>query len=274
MQALHVDVYLVGDASREEFRDGCAVLDALSRVHRFADIESAVDGLNNTQDEHAFAPLIVLAQSHPGQFTSDGVDCLRTAAPLARIVALLGMWCEGEPRSGHPLPGVIRVYWHQAVARFPRKLSKWAEGRGSTWALPLTATDEERLLASTTAALPQATGLVALWSRRAEMEGFLAAACRAAGYATAWLHPRQPGGVRGAVAALFDGTSLDAKGLAELRDFAARVAPTRVLALLDFPRIKEVQLAAEMGVRVLAKPVNVEDLLACCRQLANIHSGC
>ena len=70
---------------------------------------------------------IVLAQAYPGQFSPVAIDRLRNLAPLARLIAILGSWCEGEPRSGHPLPGVIRIYWHQAAERIRREFPRWFE---------------------------------------------------------------------------------------------------------------------------------------------------
>ena len=134
----------------------------------------------------------MLAQACPDQFSAAAIDRLRSLAPLARLIVILGSWCEGEPRSGRPLPGVIRMYWHQAAVRIRREFPRWFQPEGSAWRLPATATDEERLLASIDAPLPRGNGLVAIWTRRPEMEGLLSDACRRAGYSTAWLHPRQP----------------------------------------------------------------------------------
>jgi hypothetical protein len=183
-------------------------------------------------------------------------------------MAVQGSWCEGEPRSGRPLPGVIRMYWHQAALRIRREFPRWFQPQGSAWQLPATVTEEERLLASIDAPLPGGVGLVAIWTRRPEMEGLLSDVCRRAGYATAWQHPRQPTRVRGAVAAIYDGATLDAAGLAELTRFTAEVSPADheymvpVLALLDAPRIQDVRLAGALGAAVLAKPFRVDELLA------------
>ena len=176
------------------------------------------------------------------------------------VDALLGSWCEGEPRSGRPLPGVVRVYWHEAAVRFRRELPRWCEA-DSAWSLPATASDEERLLVSNAAPLTSGEGLIAIWARRREMAELLADTCGAAGYATAWLHPRLPGQVHGAAAAIFDGDSLDAATLEELRQLAARVSPVPVLVLLQAPRVQDVRLAQSFGAVVLAKPFRVDELL-------------
>jgi hypothetical protein len=204
---------------------------------------------------------IVLAQAWPNQFSAPAVDRLRNLAPLARLIAIQGSWCEGEPRSGHPLPGVIRIYWHQAAIRIRLEFPLGIQSQGSAWRLPATATDEERLLASIAAPLPKGNGLVAIWTRRPEMEELLADACRRVGYSTAWLHPRQPTRVQGAVAAIYDGARLDPAGLAELSQLAADVSPAPVLALLDAPRTQDVHLARTLGAFVLAKPFRVDELL-------------
>ena len=254
--ALHV--LLIGDTSRPEFRDAVSALEELAQVTRFPDAESAIAAV---AEGLLTAHGIVLAQAYPDQFSVVAIDRLRSLAPLARLIAILGSWCEGEPRSGHPLPGVIRIYWHQAAERICREFPPCFEAQGSAWPLPVTATDEERLLASIRAPLPTGRGLVAIWTRRPEMECVLSDACRRGGFSTAWLHPRQPVRVQGAVAAIYDGASLDAAGLAELSQLAAEVSPAPVLALLDAPRIQDVRLARTLGAAVLAKPFRVDELL-------------
>ncbi len=240
MPAPTLHILLIGDTSRPEFREACTALDEVARVTRFADVGAAIAALAaGLLTVHG----IVLAQAYPDQFSAEAVDRLRNLVPLARLIAILGSCCEGEPRSGHPLPGVIRMYWHQAAVRIRREFPRSFEDQGSAWELPATATDEERLLASTEAPLPRANGLVAIWTRRPEMEALLSDACRRGGYSTAWLHPRQPARVQGAVAAIYDGASLDAAGLAELSRLTADVSPAPVLALLDAPRIQDVRLA-------------------------------
>ena len=57
-----------------------------------------------------FVPdVIVVAQAFPGQFSLDEIDRIRGLAPLARLLGLLGSWCEGEVRTGLPWPAVIRI---------------------------------------------------------------------------------------------------------------------------------------------------------------------
>jgi hypothetical protein len=158
------------------------------------------------------------------------------------------------------LPGVIRVYWHEASVRFRQELPRWFE-RESVWTLPATATDEERLLAVSENALPTGDGLVAIWSRRREMAEMLADACHNAGYATVWLHPRRPCQVQGAAGAIFDGDSLNSATLDELKRFAGHISPAPVVVLLGAPRIQDVRTVQSLRGHVLAKPFRVDELL-------------
>ena len=258
MSCTKLHILVIGDTSRREFRETCAALDDVAEVTRFGDVESAIAAL-------AAGPLatqgIVLAESYPDQFSVAAIDRLRSKAPLARLIAVQGSWCEGESRSGRPLPGVNRMYWHQAAVRIRREFSCWPPIQGSTWRLPVTATDEERLLASIEAPLARGAGLVAIWTRRPEMEDLLAGACRRVGYSTVWLHPCRPARVQGAVAAIYDGAAMDAAGFEELRQLVSDVAPAVALALLDAPRIQDVRLARSLGAAVMAKPFRVDELL-------------
>ena len=74
--------------------------------------------------EEIAVDVIVVAQAYPGQFSGEALDRLARLAPLARVVVLLGSWCEGEVRSGRPWPGAIRVYWHQWPARCAQELGR------------------------------------------------------------------------------------------------------------------------------------------------------
>ena len=131
---------LLGDADRREFCEARDRLTALGRVRRAGGVEEAAAILAGGGPP---VDVIVIAQARPGEFSHDNVQRLRQIAPLARIVALLGSWCEGESRSGKPWPGVVRTYWHQWPARAERELRRLAAGECSAWALPPTATDEE-----------------------------------------------------------------------------------------------------------------------------------
>jgi hypothetical protein len=61
-----------------------------------------------------FAPqAVVWLQSRAGEFQPQEVAAVQTLDPLAKPIVVAGCWSEGEPRSGKPLTGVERIYWHQ-----------------------------------------------------------------------------------------------------------------------------------------------------------------
>ena len=105
-----IEILVLGDMRRAEFRAAQRALDATGRVNAVSGAAAAEAALQRLEVR---PELIVIAQSYPGEFTAAQVDRLRRHAPLARVVALLGSWCEGELRTGRPWPGAIRLYRHQ-----------------------------------------------------------------------------------------------------------------------------------------------------------------
>ena len=282
-------VLFVGDADHREFREARACLDAMTRVRQVADVADALVVL-----EEGFVPeAIVVAQAFPDRFSIEEIDRLRRAAPLARLLGLLGSWCEGELRTGHPWPGVLRLYWHQFPAQCSREFARLQTGRGSTWGLPITAGDEERLLAAgetippakpaksglpTERGLHTEHGLIVVWSRRFEMQDWLSTACRLRGYSTVWLAPGRTTKVAGAKAAIFDGCRCDEVEIAQIEELAGLLGsvsevsgvsgvpgvsdrPVPIVGLLDFPRIEDQARAMAAGAAaVLSKPTAIDDL--------------
>ncbi len=261
-------ILLLGDSARTEFRDAASCLERWGAVHRFAgEVEAAA-----VLTAGRIAPdLIVVAQSFPGQFSHGAVDRLRRLAPLARVIGLMGSWCEGEMRTGAPWPAVVRNYWHQWIARCNRELHDLIAGAGGSWALPPTATEEERLLASAGSHVgqrsgkhegaPDCRGLAVIRSRSYQMAPWLSDACRSRGFAT--VCEREAAAVRidGAAVAIFDADAIGPTEFAELQRFAARLRPTPVIVLLAFPREEDDARARSAGAAVvLSKPVTVEDL--------------
>ena len=103
-----------------------------------------------TADTSRFS-LIVVAQARPNQFDQSSLDAIVANNPQTPVVLLLGTWCEGERRSGQPVAGVHRVYWHQWKGRFDDFRQQMSERGISPWHAPLTNTDADRVfdLAST-----------------------------------------------------------------------------------------------------------------------------
>ncbi len=254
-----LSILLIGRTHRAEFREAAAHLAHYGQVLTACDTAEAEDLL---AEGLPAADLIVLAQSFPGEISVRALDCLRRLAPLSRIVGLMGSWCEGEVRSGEPWPAVIRVYWHQWRDRCANELARLGSHRPAAWALPATATEEERLLLDSREPLPTGTGLVVVRSAGFEMADWLCDACRRQGYAVLWLDQRRIPRIEGATAGLLDLPDAGEEDFAELQQFAAQLRPAPVLALMHFPRTQDVRRAMQHGAAgVLSKPLQIEDLL-------------
>lgn len=254
-----VVVLFVGACDHFEFRLAFKTLARQCRLATAVDAAAAVDWMAEAKQAPA---LIVLAQARPGQFAAEDVDRLRAAAPLARLAALLGSWCEGETRTGKPWPGVIRVYWHQWTRLLPEVAALQA-GRSSAWSLPATASDEERLLWTASQIELKKQGLAAIVSEDFAMAHCLIDACRSRGLAAVWLSRAQIGAVRGADFFLWDVAS-DGESTDELERAAAAFLQSRIMVLANFPRWEDQRRWRAAGAEtVLAKPLLLGDLFRC-----------
>ena len=253
-----VSILGVGRTFRPEFREARAALEGWGRVVAAIDVEAAGAQLAGGE----VAPdLIVVAQAYPGELGPDEIDRLRRLAPVAPVVGLLGAWCEGETRTGTPWPGVVRVYWHQWLPRCAQELGRFRDGLLSTWGLPMTAGEEERLLALAEQSRPRREGLIAICAGRFDMQDWLSAACTKRGYSTEWLRPDRADRLEGVKAAIFDATECSGGELEGLKRLGVALGPAPIIALLDFPRTEDRDRTLAAGASaVLSKPFLLEDL--------------
>jgi DNA-binding NarL/FixJ family response regulator len=253
-----LSILLLGRTDRTEFEPARRAVQELAAVYEFDETDAAAAALAMSE---ITPDVIVVAQAFPGQFSHQAIDRLRRLAPLSRVVGLMGSWCEGEARTGWPWPGAVRTYWHQWAARSNRGLRRLALGQACSWGLPLTATEEERLLANTAERWPRRSGVVVIHARSHETADWLSAACRSRGFATVWQRTSSAARVEGATATIFDASSLHEEEFDDLRRLAAAAHPAPVVALLSFPRVEDRQLALSAGAAaVLSKPLVVDDL--------------
>jgi hypothetical protein len=203
------------------------------------------------------AELYIVAQSRPDALSATLIQLLRRDAPLTRIVALLGTWCEGETRTGRPWPEVERIYWYEFPSWWRRQLAIRLDcGIHASLIEPPKSETRNR-----------AQGLVALRTWVPDTAAVLSEVLQAAGYATAWRQPGRPAAVvRGAIAGIWDGSQLSDAEADDLASFCRLLARDRapVVALLDFPRRDRCEVARKIGAAtILGKPwLNVELLAA------------
>jgi hypothetical protein len=255
-------LWLVGDFGAPEFGDAVGLLQETAQVARCADVRPTDSG----RQDSTTPELIIFAASRPGIIRAADVASLQRRFPLSGTVALLGNWCEGETRTGRPVPGVQRVFWYDFVNWWLRQLDLRAAGRMPDWAMPATQDNWRVANIGEVVCQIEPRGLIALATTCWETGEALAAVLRSAGYSTAW-HPRDRAAVtvRGAIARIWEGQMLDAVELRHLSELCQPLnregAP--VVALADFPRLDRCEAARTAGaMAVLSKPWLNVDLLA------------
>jgi CheY-like chemotaxis protein len=250
---------LIGDADYAEFRPAVRQLEREVNVAKAPTIAEAIRLLT----DECSVDWIVLVQRSPGEFGAEEVARLQRRAPLARFIALLGSWCEGEMRTGRPIAGVTRVLWHQWPARFERLLPWIRSGQSNAWSLPATTSPEEVLLADAPRQLHAAkrqamdrvtVGVVSDCRRMAE---WLVDACRSWGCHASWVSERQN----------FDGVGVLICDGDDPNQMLERITSLRtrgnvpIIALTSFGRWEEHRALIDAGCeRVFNKPVSLADL--------------
>ncbi len=131
----------------------------------------------------------------------------------------------------------------------------------TSWQLPRTVSDAERVDHALQSRPQPADGLIAICTRQAVFFDALARACRIAGYSCVWTAPAQWWSVQGAVAVLWHGQLRTDCEFQQLRNIAVRSRQVPVVALLGFPRYDHVQRATAAGAAaVLSMPFLLPDL--------------
>ncbi|HMC11792.1 MAG TPA: hypothetical protein VKH44_10895 [Pirellulaceae bacterium] len=137
-------VWIIGDWRHADFSAPLVWLKDRARCASYDDAAAALTSRNfGTADNEPAA--ILLIQSRPGRIAQRDLERLHAAAPLARLVALVGPWCEGEMRSGRPWPGVVRIPWGTWQLRLMHELGLSEQDGSPAAALPRTVTAAERI---------------------------------------------------------------------------------------------------------------------------------
>lgn len=245
----------IGQTSQPEFTPLVERLAALSTLRCSSDLDEARAAAQET-----WFDLLLLFQSRPGEFDAGRLDVLRRRLPLARVLVVASSWCEGETRSGRPIPGAIRLYWHQAESYFRDQFRLVAQGRCPAWGLPLPgpcwptsgsspgpSTSERKIVISTTSM---------------EAGRLLADLCALAGYACESIGWGEAPPDQAAAAMVID-IAGDVDGALEYVKLLRTQRPgLPLVAVTNFPRWDHVEILKRASVRaVIAKPLEPGDLL-------------
>jgi len=152
-------VLLTGDFWHQDFQGIVSQFDVPATLVPIEKIESVSDSKFD---------LVIIAQSRRNQFQSIDIDRVFEFFPNTPLVALLGSWCEGEVRSGQPIAGVVRIYWHQWSGRYERFISQLGQNGITDWHAPKTSSVADRI------ELQHSTLNSNLYQRKLEMIGISA----------------------------------------------------------------------------------------------------
>jgi CheY-like chemotaxis protein len=266
-------ILFVGDAERYEFSAAAKWLQ--NRGARLAsDIQTALTVLDNSD----FSPAVIVLL-----FTADQIEKLRRTAPLARIIRLLDPWLEGESRSGQPIPASLRTQWEQWPARIQQPVHLALQGLESkqtasppVWSLPLTATEDDRLMALFGGDIPANSSsdqialtasaapapLIAVRAQHRETAHTLCDICHACGWKSLWLRTLPAETPISVNAVLFDMASNKPQELELLKAMKAITGTASLIALAGFPRPEDISELQSAGAAVvISKPFLVDDLI-------------
>lgn len=236
--------------------------------------ESMADGAAATIPSVPLPPeLVLLAQPRPWISDQAQLETLRSLAPLTRVVVIAGTWCEGEPRTGQPSTGVVRLYWYEFAPWWRAARAEWEANQTPAWSEPL---DDVRAGQKTAVitlrerhdVVPTEAGVVAVDAVDFAVFETLAAVLASFGWRCEWQPRHRPEVARPTqyVAAIWDGGQLSGGELTSLNEFARRVhasnAAAPVIVLLDFPRVEQLEAARAAGAAAaLGKPYRVAHLV-------------
>ena len=250
-------ILVIGDTAHAEF---CYVPHALTwygtvrLAHNLAD-------LDRDPPELCF-----LLQRYPGEFPALELDALLRRWPLTRFVTVAGSLCEGEPRSGQPWPGQVRIYWHEFPGWWALQCKRIANGQAAEWALPRTSREEDVIRNLGDVEWPGLEGLIGVvGSRRSGAANCLLDILRTANLAGVLLPGDHSTMVTGLRCLLWDDADPDGLWRDELRALSQTWPCVPILALMNYPRVADrdwLEEQFEVGAAVLGKPYDVDVLLA------------
>jgi hypothetical protein len=255
-------VIFVGDREWPEFIEPVRWLVQQACVSFAADLQWAAAVAGAAQEP---PDLFVVAQPRPGVHTPGHFDALRSAAPLAPIVCMLGSHCESEGRTGKPWPGALRVYAHQFIARVGRQFERVESQSIIDWALPFTMTEEDRLLGLSANCDCRVIARVAVFADRRETASALGDLLGQTGCTV--LGELEIATGDAADVAIWDSQGDFAASRPSFERLVKRWPHTAKVVLMGFPRVADQAAALACGASaVVSKPFLVQDLLWQIRQ--------
>jgi hypothetical protein len=259
--AAPIVVFVIGDDHRPEFRDILPVLRGSAAVTGYASLEQA-------READGAPELCVLLQSVPGEYAPCDLESLSVRWPLTRFLTIAGPLCEGEPRTGAPWPGQLRVYWHALPGWWSLQMARLADGECAAWQLPRTSREDDLLRAATSFTPRPLNGTVGVAAEHSqEAARLLVSLLRSAGIDAILLNAEADVAQEELLAVVWDDDDPEGRWRDRFAKWCAKWPVTPIVALLNFPRPEDrsfVEASVANGAfgSVVAKPFEVDALLA------------
>jgi CheY-like chemotaxis protein len=207
-------------------------------------------------------------QSRPGQVSQGEIEQAHRQYPLARIVLILGSWCEGELRSGQPCHGVERCFWYEAIPHLSRLWSQPCE--------PRTASLAERCDQQTRWRTPLPTLRIAIAAKTRAGAESLTEAIQALQQQVSPITEEEsnPSDFTPELCLLDGEDTRDSWLLPTVRALRNRWPTVPSIACFNFPRSHECEEIRALGVNaVLGKPFWLADLACLIKSVAALHAS-
>ena len=219
--------------------------------------------IQENQDANDQFDAVVVALSRRNRFPKIELEKLVHQFVNTPVIALCGSWCEGEERSGQPVAGMIRVYWHQWAGRFEAFMNQVKSNAPHSWQLPKISNEADRILLDRNAAIEIQFHETNIGISANSQDGFsmLQTALEDPQRQTVWLE-----NCLNANELTFSAICIDANSLDELTEKRIRLIKeshpcTPLILVSNFPRRSEFERASQLGVlEVVSKPFNLTDL--------------
>ncbi len=256
-------VWIVGDWRQAEFSSALTWLEERASCERFDDAEAAL--ANFRSGGRALEPAdILVVQSRPGQISPREIEQLHAAAPLARLVAILGAWCDGAIAKCEAALGIVCIPWRAWEGRLASELALCGTTNSLAALLPRTATATERIekACSGGSAGSRYQGRAAICTISRETYQALADGLLELGISSRWHLPESGVSIGPPELSIFDGWE-QVPGVFNAEMTADDSGASPSLLLLHFPRPEDAERAVKMGISaVLAQPLLRIDLIA------------
>ncbi len=254
----NLKVLMTGDYWHADFR---SVIANAAFPITMQTLSSTIDVENDDRD----FDLVVVAQSRRGQFEIPTIEKLLAKYVNTPVVSLCGSWCEGETRSGSPIAGLVRIYWHQWLGQIDNFVAQINEQQIATWQLPKIATIPDRVQHQTKPDIPIVDRSVRVGVSTFTQENFLTIqdALQVSGYQSQWIEGIDANDINDSdfSAICVDGNSLTVAFQNRIELLQNYFPHTPIILILNFPRSSEFAMAREMGIsEIVSKPFQLCDL--------------